>query len=200
MRRKIDFQQLINFRNGYGLSLQLDTFAWMIQTNALYRGDSRYGGFEWLYGLSAIGCWPDYANDYGITQYRVETFLRAAFVRAIVDTSAPQCVLTWRQEERVALGQYRMLNVGNIIPHSDLQKLLNTGWKMTQSPNSYHPEATTVHEARMTVNAHGWQVLLIYGFDDPNTAGWKLPLLEQRTQFAADAVTQGLERIKELTN
>jgi len=199
MKRKICFQRLVNFHDAYDIGVQLDAFAWMVQTSAPYRGESRYGAFEWLYGLSAHGCWPRFTDDYGIVRADGPEFLRAAFVRAVVDTSAPDDVLSWRVAERVALGRARMLDTGGYVSHQAFYSLLQVDWQMAQSPNSEWTDARYVYQARMTVDATGWQVLLEYGFPDkPHDAKWTLWLLPERARFAAEAVAQGLARIAEL--
>lgn len=199
MKRKVDFQRLVNFHGGYDLGIQLDAFAWMVQTSAANRGDARYGAFEWLYGLSAHGAWPRFADDYGMPRAGGPELLRAAFVRAIVDTSAPADVLAWRAAERVGLGRWRLLDTGGYVSHADVYRLLETGWEMGQSPNLEFLAARWVYAARLTVDETGWQVILEYGFPDkPHDARWTLCLLPERARFAADAVSLGLARIAEL--
>jgi hypothetical protein len=199
MKRKIDFQRLVNFHGGYDLGVQLDAFAWMVQTGADYRAPGDFGVFEWLYGISARGCWSRFSDNYGVERADGVAFLRAAFVRAVVDTSAHECVQEWRAAERIGLGRARMLDTGGYVGHLDFYRLLETGWRMAFYPNPEWSEARWVYAARLTVDADGWQVLLEYGFSDkPRGARWTLPLLPERARFAAEAVAGGLERIAEL--
>ncbi len=53
MKRKIDFQKLVNIYPYYDLSVRFDVFQWMMATGWEYR--DRAGMFEVLYGSSGHG-------------------------------------------------------------------------------------------------------------------------------------------------
>ena len=116
MRTKVDFQELLNYHSKYSLEKQMDIFAWMIRTGWDYGMDLTTGSttsmFEWLYGLSSIGVHPHYCFEYGPPEgVEIRSFLRQAFMRAVIDTRVYMFVEDWRKAERVVLGKYRMLDL-----------------------------------------------------------------------------------------
>lgn len=182
MKRKISFQKLVN-RYSYNITLRLDVFAWMVKTGWGFRHPAGYtlgsdsGVFEWLYDLSSIGS-QDYYYSYSVGKRysELDDFLRLAFVRAIVDSSAPESVQRWREKEKVFLCKYRMLDFvkTNGIKVRDLNWLFYevNGARLVKSLNKYHPDAKTVLRVDMCVSQRGFDVMLVYGFM-PGDSQWR---------------------------
>lgn len=200
MKKKIDFQKLINYHNSYTLATQLDVFAWMIKTSWEYRDPNRAGVFEWLYGISSVGAVPNFVDNHGFTResvFSIRERLLAAFARAVVDTSAPDSVLRWRAHERIQLGRYRMLDIqSRAVTHSEIQRLLTDpiGGTLNVQLNSFYEEARMVKGIRLTANREGWQVIMLYGFDD---SSWMHNLLNTRA-VAGDAIKLGLRELDKM--
>lgn len=187
MIRKIKFQNLFSYYDCYRFSMQLDVLAWMVRTGAAYR-EAQTGMFEWLFGLSAWNVYPRYCHEYPIPATNAEDFLTMAFVRAVVDTSAPEFVCRWREVERVSMESSRYLEFApEVVWPCNLWALTNyKGKQLNVSLNSIHPEMRLIRSVNLVVDQAGWNVLLRYGDEQSEYTHY---LLESRTSSARAILT-----------
>ena len=211
MKRKIDFQKLVNIYPYYDLSVRFDVFQWMMATGWEYR--DRAGMFEVLYGSSGHGnqyyhqdfgfekrCTPVYPPDFKEPS-QFSSDLRLAFVRAIVAKDIDEHVAAWRKAERISLDRYRILELPDLpsyglVEHHTINRLFNfVGRRLSLQLNEFHPKATVIQAVRLRPSNDGWHVVMRYGYpNEKDGAGWDMPLLPERTGFS-NAVLQGIEKL-----
>lgn len=210
-RRKVDFQKLVNSSNHYSLDVQLNVFQWMLETGwefSRWQGPWEHKGvFEMLYNHSGNDprgkpSDPRPSSDrHGFDTAWISDKLQLAFVRAIVDTSVYPVVQEWRDKERIALGNYRMLPMEDTFRIHANPHLLNlfgyVGKNLAVQFNEVWPDATLIKKIVLTPDNSGWQVMLGYG-SPGDSSRWTKYLLPERTKSVACAVADATKRLEEL--
>jgi len=202
-KRKVVFSRLLDSSSRYTLTEQLDIFGWMVRTGWDYRSDGQ-GVFEWLYGLSCTKA-QEYNNRYGVPKGNTRDFLRLAFLRAILDESAPEVVKKWRIDQRIIMDSVRRLYVSDgkhglfrkVYKPFDLTEFENL-W-LTEQWNPVHENARFIKEIRITTNAEGWGVGVIYGIypDTIHSRWWKD--LTARHHSSSLVIGQAVQKLKDIT-
>lgn len=201
IRRKIDFQKLLNNCIPYSDGVLFEIFRWMVKTGWNFqqpwaRGRSKHGVFEWLYGLSCVGA-QFYWYDHGFSFNHYRDQLRMAFVRAIVSDDALDVVKDWREKERIGIGRYRMLEFTQGINSMDLDRniysLFNfAGKRLAVQLNEYHPGAVEINKVLLTTNGDEWIANMKYGYEGSE---WNHHLADQEERSFQDFISESLKAV-----
>lgn len=125
MKMKIDFSKLVldvSWYSGYDTETKLEILNWFLKTGKKHREKSgwyEYGVSQHIFGYSANECdayfpipilYKKVSGEFGSMNINVlDLFFQSVFTNAVL-TNGRNAVLSWRKDERILLGKYRMLD------------------------------------------------------------------------------------------
>jgi hypothetical protein len=185
-KAKIHFAELVRpdgyWPQPYSLEQAFQIYRWMIKTGRPFSGSHRYGVYDLIVGSGALGN----ADLYYDPIRSIET-LRKRFHHAILGRANCQNSAAWREKEKIALGQERVLCfphytpfvgspvLGKILSEAQIKTLMGAYFgavgKLRIQLNPYHPGAVEIIELVVRVDTHRFQFKfdLHYGYDG---SGW----------------------------
>ena len=200
VKRKIDWQKLINKYNTYSFYDRMEVLKWMFQTSDGYHTDvTKWESttvYKWI--TNNIDCFDKDTN--------FTNLLRVMFVNAIFDTNSPDCIERWKNDNDIRIGEYKMLNMPTYpypMDQPSYYKLFGfTGDTLKESLNECHPDAKKIMRVEVYPSLFQkphWVLAIRYDYDKETSkyAGWSKIILQCET--ITDLVFYGVYKLIQMT-
>jgi hypothetical protein len=183
----IDFMELVRpdsyWPQPYSLEQAFQLYRWLIRTGKPYSLYGQYGVYDLLIGRGVMG-----STDLYYEPIISLPMLREVFHRAILGRPNCRASVTWREKERIAVGQRRILHfphyapfvgtplLGRILSEAQIRALLKAYFaiqgNLIVQLNPCHKEAVEIDRLVITVDTYDFRFVFKLGYGYDGSVWW----------------------------